>query len=75
MERCLFGLRDFGGLAEDLRRRSLIDFRSYARFAHGFEDSHDADAANLGGILGHIEAHANVRLSAEVIDLIRLDLS
>jgi hypothetical protein len=46
-----------------------------ADVADGLEQAQDAEAVDVGGVLGLLEADGHVRLGAEVVDLVGQHLS
>ncbi len=69
-----FGLRHGLHLAEHLTARGLVKSCIHTRLAHGFEDARGADASDITGVFWNIKADTHMALSAEMIDLIRLQI-
>ena len=61
--------------AVELRRRGLIDARVDARRAHRLEQSNRPEPRHVSGVLGRLEAHLDMALRAEVVDLVGLDVT
>ena len=74
VERCSFGLRSFQDFAEHLAARSLVETRSDLGFLDCLEDPDSAQPRNVRRVFRDIEAHSNVALSAEMVNLVRLDV-
>jgi len=70
----LLGLRYFLDLAEHFGGGGLVetDFAFQSCFADGFEDADGAQTYHIAGVFGDVEGDANVALSAEVVNFIRL---
>ena len=60
-------------LAEKLGRRGLVKLALQPRFTNCLEQPHGPESAHLPRVLGNVEAHAHVALSAKVVDSVRLD--
>ena len=67
-----FALRRRRG-AEHFTRRRLVEFCFDAGLADGFQNSQRAQTGDVSGVLGHVEAHADVALRAQMIDFVRTD--
>ena len=76
VERGCLALRDLLDEAVELRRGGLIELGLLfeAEDADGFEEAKGAHGVGVGGVLGLLEGDLDVRLRAEVIDLVGLDL-
>src|SRR5262245_14285704 len=76
VERGRFALRDLLDLAEKLRRRGLIKPRpAQPGFAYRLEQSERPERADFGGVFRDVETDAHVRLRAEVVNLVGLDVA
>src|SRR5262249_8106473 len=76
IKRGRFALRNLLRLAEKLRRRCLIEPRlAQTGFAYRFEQSERPQGSDLGGVFRDVETDAHVRLRAEVVDFIWLDVA
>ena len=64
-------MRNFLRFAKHFAARSLIKTRANSRFPNGFENPDGADTGDVGGVLGNIEADANVALRGEMINFVR----
>ena len=73
VERRVLRLRGRRG-TEHLRRARLVEARRQLDHADGFEQPCRAEAGRFAGELRLVEAHADVRLRTEVIDLVGCDL-
>ena len=75
-ERRFFRLGHFLDFAKHLGRRGLVEaaFFHEAGFADGFEDAHRAEADDVARVFRNIEGNAHVRLSAEVVNFVGLEL-
>src|SRR5215213_4418140 len=62
MKRRRFALRCFDNLAKHLRRGRLVKLWRDAYFPDRFEDTHGAECSYVSGVLGCVEADADVRL-------------
>ena len=62
-------LRDFLHLAVEFAGAGLVEPGVNAGLAHRLEQAERTDAGNFDGVLGNIEAGADVALGAEVVDL------
>src|SRR6266480_6911380 len=71
-ERRLLVLRRLLDLTEHFAARSLKKTGTQAGFADCFQNADRAHARDVGSVLRNIEAHANVALRAQMIDLVRL---
>src|SRR5215813_14542765 len=76
VKRGRFALRDLLDLAEKLRRRGLIKPRpAQPGFAYRLEQSERPERADFGGVFRDVETDAHVRLRAEVVNLVGLDVA
>ncbi len=73
MERRRLGLRRLGHLAEHLARARLVEAALHALLADRVEQPQRPHPGRVGRVLGDVEAHADVALRAEVVDLVRPD--
>src|SRR5438874_1330025 len=71
MERRALSLWSFDSFTEDLRRRSLIKLRTNADIADCFQEPHRSETCHFTGVFGHVKADSDMRLSAEVVNLVR----
>ena len=68
----VLGLRGLGDLAVHLARRRLVEAALDARPARIASSSRSVpEPVDVGGVLGDVEADADVALRAEVVDLVR----
>ena len=76
IERRRLALRRLAHPAVELRCRGLVEAHGFldAENAHGLEQPQGADAVGLGGIFRRLEAHLDVALGCEIVDLGRLGL-
>jgi hypothetical protein len=68
-------LRSLDHLAEELGGGGLVEARADSRFADRLEDADGAEGGDLARVLGDVEAHLDVALRAEVVDLVGLDFA
>ena len=68
-----FALRGVGG-AEHFTARSLVKASGDAGAAERFENPGRSEARNVARILWEVEAHPDVALRAEMVDLVRFDV-
>src|SRR5262249_3486167 len=71
----LLRLRHLDDLAEYLGRRCLVEFWFYSGFTSRFKKSDPSSSCATGRLRWHIEADSNVRLRAEIVNLVRLDIA
>lgn len=60
--------------AEHFGGGSLVEAGFDAAFADGFEDAHGAEAGDVAGVFGKVEADAHVGLGGEVVDFVGADV-
>src|SRR5437763_4352376 len=70
-----FGLRCLNNSAKHFRRRGLVKLWRDADFPDCFQNSDRAESRNVAGVFRRVEAYPNVRLRAEVVDLVGNDLT
>src|SRR6267143_3660413 len=73
MERRILVLWNLVYLAEHFRGTCLIEFRAHTRLANRFENSYRTQTGYVTRVFGNVEAYAHMRLSSEVVDLVRLN--
>ena len=66
--RC-FLLRNLQNLAVHLGARSLVETGFDPRVENRVQEANGAEAGDVSGVLGRVEAHADMALGAEVVDL------
>ena len=71
IERRRLALRHFRRRAEHLRRRSLVEPGVEAQLAHRLEHADRPHAGHGRRVLRNVERHADMRLGAEIVDLVR----
>jgi len=64
----------FDGLTVHLAAGGLIKFCGFFHCANSFEQTERAEGICIDGVNGHIEADADVALSAEVVNFVGLNL-
>src|SRR5579864_7791199 len=67
-----FPLRGFHDFAVHLAAGGLIKLGFDTRFPYGFQQTHRAQSSNVARILRDLEAHQDVALRSEMIDLVGL---
>ena len=75
IERRLLALRGLLHLAEHFRGRGLVEARTGADLAHGFEQTQHAKPVDFGGIERLLEGEADEALRGEIVDFVRLELT
>ena len=73
MEPSPFGLGRLLNEPEHLGAAGLIDTRAEAQVADRVQQPQHAHRRDVRGVLGHLEGHLDVALSAQVVDLLGLD--
>ena len=75
MERRPLGLRGLSHEPEQLGGGRLVepDLVCELEQPDRLEEPQRAESVHIGGVLGLLEAHRDVRLGAQVVDLVRLD--
>src|SRR5436190_16959401 len=62
--------RDFS-IAEQLRRRGLIESGIRLGLSNHFEQTQSANSVNVRSVLRHLETDADVALSSQIVNLVR----
>src|SRR5262249_37939572 len=68
-----FGLWNLGNVSVHLRAARLIKSRGDLRLANGFEDTNCTESGDITGVLGNVEANADVALRGQMVDFVGLD--
>ncbi len=73
-ERRRLDLRNLLYFAEHFAARSLVKTRADSGFANRFQNANRAQAGDVGGVLGDVEADPHMALRGEVVNFVRLQL-
>ena len=73
MKRRGFVLRRRSG-SEHFTARSLVEASGNAGAAESFKNPGRSEARDVARVLGEVEAHADVTLGAEMVDLVGFDV-
>src|SRR2546426_10264823 len=74
MERGCFSLWSLKDFSVKFGRGRLVKLWAHAGFANGFKQADRAEAGDFAGVFGNVKTHTHVRLSAEVVNFVRLYL-